>query len=70
MAEVENTTPETVGGYFQPILKAPFGGSDTIDMNQARIVAAAYAAAGAALGSVIGRQRQAAGKDPVLKVFF
>lgn len=70
MTEVVQTTPETVGGYIQPILKAPFGGSDTIDMNQARVVAVAYAAAGAALGSVIGRQRQADGKEPVLKVFF
>lgn len=70
MTGVANTTPEAVGGYMKPILKAPFGGKDTIDMDQARIVAVAYAAAGAALGSVIGRQRQAAGKAPVLKVFF
>lgn len=70
MTEVVNTTPEAVRGYLKPILKAPLGGKDTIDMDQARIVAVAYAAAGAALGSVIGRQRQAAGKEPVLKVFF
>lgn len=69
MTEVVQT-PETVNGYLKPILKAPLGGSDTIDMNQARVVAVAYAAAGAALGSVVGRNRQAAGKDPVLKVFF
>lgn len=70
MAEPVKTTPENIGGYFQSIVKAPFGGSDTINMDQARIVAVAYATAGAALGSVVGRQRQTAGKDPVLKVFF
>lgn len=70
MTELVNTNVETVDGYMKPILKAPLGGSEMIDMNQARIVAASYAAAGAVLGSVIGRKRQAAGKDPVLKVFF
>lgn len=72
MAEVENgATPEskTVGGYINPILKAPMGGKDTIDMDQARIVAVAYAAAGVAVGSVVARDRQRAGKEPFLKVF-
>lgn len=70
MTELAQPTSETVGGYLKPILKAPLGGSDTIDMNQARLVAVAYAAAGTALGSVMGRKRQASGKEPVLKVFF
>lgn len=67
MAEV---TKETVGGYVKPIIGALVGGSDTIDMNQARVVAAAYGTAGIALGSIIARKRAADREDPILKVFF
>lgn len=63
-------TKETVGGYVKPIIGALAGGSDTIDMNQARVVAAAYGTAGIALGSIMARKRAASGADPILKVFF
>lgn len=66
----EVTVPAAVGGYIKPITKAPFGGKDTITMNQARIVALAYAAGGVALGSVVARERAADGEKPFLKVFF
>lgn len=64
------TTSETVGGYVKPIIGAIAGGKNTIDMDQARIVAAAYGTAGLALGSIIARKRAASGAEPILKVFF
>lgn len=69
MTEV-TTTPEAVGGYIKPITQAPFGGSDTITLDQARIVALAYAAGGIVLGSVVARKRAESGAEPFAKVFF
>lgn len=67
---MNEVTTGTIKGYVKPIVGAIAGGSDTIDMNQARIVAAAYGTAGIALGSIIARKRAAAGAEPILKVFF
>lgn len=64
------TEPQTVGGYFKPIAQAPLGGNDTITMDQARIVALAYALGGVILGSVGARKRAEKGAEPFAKVFF
>lgn len=64
------TDPQTVGGYIKPITKAPLGGNDTITMDQARIVALAYAVGGVILGSVGARKRAENGDKPYAKVFF
>lgn len=66
----EVTAPKAVGGYIKPITQAPLGGKDTITMDQARIVALAYAVGGVVLGSVVARQRAAGGAEPFAKVFF
>lgn len=53
-------------GLQAPVAKA----EDTFNGKDMRGAAIVYGVAGIALGSVFGRQRAAAGKEPVLKVFF
>lgn len=70
MTEVVKT-PEALTGYLNPVLAIVTGdANDTMTVKQARLVFAAGGVAGAAAGSVIARQRQAAGKAPYGKIFF
>lgn len=67
----EEVTPGALTGHLNTVLAIVNGnGDDTMTVNQARLVFAVGGIAGAALGSVVARKRQAAGKDPYGKVFF
>lgn len=62
----KNFFANLTNGLQAPVAKA----EDTFNGKDMRGAAIVYGVAGIALGSIFGRQRAAAGKAPVLKVFF